>query len=62
MVEPAVKKVGEKCTLPFGHAELNKSHNVEWHAVVQGAGSECELRLVYTVEHPAQDGVNGLPK
>ncbi len=61
MVDPAVRKKGEKCLLPFGHAQLNKSHNLEWHAAVV-AGSECELKLVYTVEHPAQDGVHGLSK
>lgn len=62
VVEPPVRKEGEKCSLSFGHAELNKSHNVEWHAVMEGGGSECELKLVYIVEHPAQDGVTGLPK
>ncbi len=61
VVDPAVRKVGEKCRLPFGHAQLNKSHNLEWCAAV-GAGSECELKLVYTVEHPAQDGIDGLSK
>ncbi len=61
VVDPAVRKVGDKCPLPFGHAQLNKSYNLEWYAAV-GAGSECELKLVYTVEHPAQDGVHGLFK
>ena len=61
MSVPSVKKVGERCTLPFGHALLNESNNLEWLADV-GAGSELELKLVYTVEHPAQDGVEGLPK
>ena len=60
MNDPGVKKVGEKCPLSFGHAVLNDSNNLEWHAEV-GAGSELELKLVYTVEHPAQDGVEGLP-
>ena len=58
-VDPAVRKLDEKCLLPFGHAQLNKSHNLEWYAAV-GAGSECELKLFYTVEHLAQDGVHGL--
>ena len=61
MNDPGVKKVGEKCSLSFGHAVLNESNNLEWYAEV-GAGSELELKLVYTVEHPAQDGVEGLPK
>ena len=61
MSEPGVKKVGEKCSLSFGYAVLNKSNNLEWNVEV-GAGLELELKLVYTVEHPAQDGVDGLPK
>ncbi|XP_064396719.1 protein F37C4.5-like isoform X2 [Halichondria panicea] len=59
VVDPAVRKVGDKFTLPFGHVQLNKSHNMEWHAAL-GAGSECELKLIYTVEHPAQDGIWGI--
>ena len=61
LTQPDLRKTGVVCPLPFGHAVLNESNNIEWHAEV-GAGSELDLKLVYTVEHPAQDGVGGLPK
>ena len=61
IVEPDVKKVRVKAELPYGHAILNDSHNVEWH-VKLAADTELELKLVYTVEHPPQDRVDGLPK
>ena len=61
MTEPDLKKQGVPCQLSFGHALLNNSNNIEWHARV-GAERELELRLVYTVEHSPQDAVEGLPK
>jgi len=61
VIEPAIKKVEEKVLLPFGHAVLNESNNLEWSARIE-PGNELELRLVYIVEHPVQDGVTGLPK
>ena len=61
MTEPDLKKQGVPCQLQFGHALLNTSNNIEWHATV-GAEKELELRLAYTVEHPPQDAVEGLPK
>jgi hypothetical protein len=61
IVEPDVKKARVKAELPYGHAILNDSHNVEWH-VKLAADTELELKLVYTVEHPPQDRVDGLPK
>ena len=54
--DPDVRKPNVSVPLPFGHAVLNESNNMEWHAQVE-AGSELELKLVYAVEHPAQDGV-----
>ena len=60
--EPDVKKQkGMKCPLPYGHAVLNDSHNIEWHASID-PDTELELRLVYSVEYPIQDDVQGLPK
>ena len=59
--EPDLKKVNTRCLLPSGHALLNDSNNVEWHVKVE-PGVELDLKLIYTVEHPAQDAVDGLPK
>ena len=59
--EPDLKKSNVRCPLPSGHALLNDSNNVEWNVKVE-PGAELQLRLVYTVEHPAQDAVEGLPK
>ena len=59
-MEPAVQEVQEQCPLPAGHCILNESNNMEWHVTVQ-SGEELELSLVYNVEHPAQDYVEGLP-
>ena len=61
MTEPDVRKQEVKCPLPFGYGILNDSNNIEWHATVKD-GAELELKLVYTVEHPVQDAVEGLPK
>jgi hypothetical protein len=56
-----VRKAGVKVPLPTGHAILNESNNMEWHVTIDSGASQ-ELSLVYTVEHPAQDHVQGLPK
>ncbi len=60
-MEPDVQKIQVKCLLPCGHAILNESNNMEWHVSVQ-SGEDLELRLIYSVEYPAQDHVEGLPK
>ena len=59
--QPELKKMNVPCSLAGGYALLNDSNNVEWHVKVE-SGAELELKLVYTVEHPAQDAVEGLPK
>ena len=59
--QPELKKPNAPCAVPGGYALLNDSNNVEWHVKVE-PGAELELKLVYTVEHPAQDAVDGLPK
>ena len=59
--EPDLKKANTASPLPSGHALLNDSNNVEWHVEVE-SGAELELKLIYTVEHPTQDAVVGLPK
>ena len=56
-----MKKMNVPCSLAGGYALLNDSNNVEWHVKVE-LGAELELKLVYSVEHPAQDAVEGLPK
>ncbi len=61
MVNPEVHKAQVRCPLPRGYAILNDSNNLDWHVSVEG-GEELELKLLYTVEHPAQDHVQGLPK
>ena len=62
MVRPeGVRKAGVKVPLSGGHAILNEGNNMEWHVAVD-SGAEHELSLVYAVEHPAQDYVQGLPK
>ena len=62
VTEPDLKKAHTPCPLPTGgHAILNESNNIEWHVAV-ARGAKLELRLVYSVEHPPQDGVQGLPK
>ena len=62
MVRPeGVRKAQVKVPLSCGYALLNDSNNMEWHVAVE-SGAEQELSLVYTVEHPAQDHVTGLPK
>ena len=61
ILEPDVKKVGVKTQLQNGYAVLNDAHNVEWH-VRMAADMEMELKLIYSVEHPPQDRVDGLPK
>ena len=61
MLVPDMKKTGVKAQLPYGHAVLNEAHNVEWHATM-AASTELELKLVYSVEHPPHDRVDGLPK
>ena len=58
--EPELKKANSACPLPCGHALLNDSNNVEWHVKVE-SGAEFQLKLIYIVEHPAQDVVEGLP-
>ena len=59
--EPELKKANTPCPLPSGYAILNDSNNVEWHVKVE-PGVELQLKLFYTVEYPAQDAVEGLPK
>ena len=59
--EPELKKANSAYPLPCGHVLLNDSNNVEWHVKVE-SGVELQLKLLYTVEHPAQDAVEGLPK
>ena len=61
MVQPEVRKAGVQCAISCGYAILNESNNIEWHVSVD-SGAELELRLVYTIQHPAQDYVQGLPK
>ena len=61
MQKPEVRKAEVQCALPCGYAILNESNNLEWHVSVE-SGVELELQLIYTVEHPAQDHVLGLPK
>ena len=61
IIEPEVKKAGTMVQLPYGHAILNDSHNIEWHMKL-AADTEQEVKLVYSVEHSAQDRVDGLPK
>ncbi len=56
-----MQKIQVKCPLPCGHAILNENNNMEWHVSIQ-SGEELELRLVYSVEYPAQHHVEGLPK
>ena len=61
IAEPELRKQGVPCPLPSGHAVLNEDNNAEWHVSV-AAGAELSLRLVYSVEYPLQDDVEGLPK
>ena len=61
VLRPEVRKAQVKCSLACGHAILNDSNNMEWHVSVE-SGAELELQLVYSVEHPVQDHVQGLPK
>ena len=61
ILEPELKKQNIRWLLPFGYALLNDSNNVEWHASL-APETEVELRLVYSVEYPLQDDVQGLPK
>ena len=56
-----MKKANVACPVSCGHALLNDNNNVEWDVKVE-SGAELQLKLVYTVEHPAQDAVEGLPK
>ena len=56
-----MKKANVACPVSCGHALLNDSNNVEWDVKVE-SGAELKLKLIYTVEHPAQDAVEGLPK
>ena len=56
-----MKKMRVVAQLLYGHAILNDAHNLEWH-VNLAADTELELKLVYSVEHPPQDRVDGLPK
>ena len=56
-----MKKANVACAVSCGHALLNDSNNVEWDVKVE-SGAEFQLKLVYTVEHPAQDAVEGLLK
>ena len=59
--QPELKKPNAPCTVSGGYALLNDNNNVEWHVKAEQE-AELELKLVYTVEHPAQDAVEGLPK
>ena len=59
--QPDLRKQNVPCSLPYGHAVLNDSNNIEWHASL-GPDTELELKLIYSVESPLQDGVEGLPK
>ena len=63
VLEPEVRKVGVACPLSFprGHTVLNDSHNLEWHITLQPE-ADVGLKLVYSVEFPQQDAVEGLPK
>ena len=55
--------MGVACPLsvPRGHTVLNDSHNLEWHITLQPE-TDMGLKLVYSVEFPQQDAVEGLPK
>ena len=59
--EPDLKKANVACAVSCGHALLNDNNNVEWDVKVE-SGAELQLKLVYTVEHPAQDAMEGLLK
>ena len=59
--QPDLRKQNVACSLPYGHAVLNDSNNIEWHASL-GPDTELELKLLYSVEYPLQDGIEGLPK
>ena len=56
-----MKKANTPCPLSSGHTLLNDSNNVEWHVKVE-PGVELQLKLIYTVDYPALDAVEGLPK
>ena len=59
--EPELKSANNPCPLPSGHALLNDTNNLEWCVKIE-PGVRLDLKLVYTVEYPAQDAVEGLPK
>ena len=61
VVSPELKKQGSRCNVPSGYAVLNEDNNIEWH-VTMATNAELTLKLVYTVERPQQDDVQGLPK
>ena len=54
-----MKKANIACLVSCGRALLNDSNNVEWNLKVE-SGAELQLKLIYTVEHPVQDTVEGL--
>ena len=60
VVTPEVKKQLVKVPFSAGHVILNDSNNLEWHCTIP-ADKTLDLKLVYTVEHPLNDSVEGLP-
>ena len=60
LLQPDLRK--QHVSIPFshGHALLNDDNNIEWHCTVP-SDTNIELQLVYTVEFPTNDIVEGLP-
>lgn len=60
LLQPDLRK--QHVSIPFshGHALLNDDNNIEWHCTVP-SDTNIELQLVYTVEFPPNDIVEGLP-
>ena len=60
IVCPEVKKQLVKVPFQSGHVILNDSNNLEWHCTIPPEKT-LDLKLVYTVEYPLNDVVEGLP-
>ena len=60
MLDPDIKKPGTSVQFSHGSVVLNDDNNVEWSCAIPPGGVEIELKLVYSVEFPPNDIVEGL--
>ncbi len=59
MVDPDIKKQGVSVQFSHGSVVLNDDNNVEWKCTIP-QDTEINLQLIFSVEFPPNDIVEGL--